>query len=192
MNTPRLTLDQLRELNNKGIRQHYDIIIGIDPDVDKNGICLLMTGSKSVTLHCFPFPETIEDVRLLHYDTLDIADHKTALRNFEMIVIVEAGWLNDKSNFRNSPGKSGERIAKNVGANHQVGKLILEMCRFYDIPCMEIAPLRKTWKGKDGKITHEEISYFIPDFPKQSNQETRDACLLAWNYANFPIKVKPH
>ena len=44
-------------------------------------------------------------------------------------------------------------------------------------------------QGKDRKISQEEIEQFIPDFPKRSNQEGRDAALLAWDYAGFPIRL---
>ena len=41
-------------------------------------------------------------------------------------------------------------------------------------------PLKKVWKGTGGKITQAEILRIIPGFPKRSNQEVRDAALIAW------------
>ena len=53
---------------------------------------------------------------------------------------------------------------------------------------IEQYPLRKIWKGKDGKITDEEIKAFMPII-ERTNQEERDAALLAWNEAGFPMKI---
>jgi hypothetical protein len=39
-------------------------------------------------------------------------------------------------------------------------------------------PLKKSWKGPGGKITHKEIAAIVPDLPKATNQEQRDALLL--------------
>jgi hypothetical protein len=160
-----------------------DVIIGIDPDVDKSGVCLLYTHSQHVLLANVAFPALLDKLLELRESTKRIG--------LCLIVVVEAGWLVDKSNYHETHGSAGEKIAKNTGSNHQVGKLILEMCRHYGIECDEQYPLTKGWRGPKGKITHEEIASFISSFPKFSNQETRDAALIAWNYANFPIRVKP-
>jgi hypothetical protein len=109
-----------------------------------------------------------------------------------MLVVVEASWL-ISHNWHTSHGRSAAAVAKtgyNVGRNHQVGIMIAEFCRAMDIEVKEQMPLKKVWKGANGKITHEELSLFIPGLPKQTNNEERDAALLAWNEANFPIKVK--
>ena len=104
------------------------------------------------------------------------------------MVVVEAGWLNKVSNYHTAAGRRGQRIAKNVGANHQVGKMIVEMAKHYGIEVVEQAPLRKCWKGKNGKITHEELASFTGLMGK-TNQDARDAALLAWIYANLPIRL---
>ena len=52
----------------------------------------------------------------------------------------------------------------------------------------------KCWKGKDRKITHEELDTIVrwvndTGLPrKRSNQEERDALLLAGEKSGFPIK----
>jgi hypothetical protein len=52
------------------------------------------------------------------------------------------------------------------------------------------------WKGRDGKITHEELQHLaiITDktnhITNKTNQEARDAALLAWEYAGLPIRIK--
>jgi hypothetical protein len=53
--------------------------------------------------------------------------------------------------------------------------------------------LKKCWKGKDGKITQDEIAYFVSAGEKmpRMNQDQRDALLLAWVCAGYPVRVKP-
>ena len=50
--------------------------------------------------------------------------------------------------------------------------------------------LHQCWKGKDRKITDEEIKCFMP-IKGRTNQESRDAALLAWVFSGLPIRVKP-
>jgi hypothetical protein len=63
------------------------------------------------------------------------------------------------------------------------------------MPHEEIKPLNlrikghNIWNGKDGKITHEELAAFT-GLKGRTNQEERDAALIAWNYAGFPLTKK--
>lgn len=154
-------------------------IIGIDPDVEKSGVAYLYTPTKEIEVQCLRFPALLEF--LSNYEA-----------SKDVVVVMEAGWKNKISNYHGYYGvKVGENIAKKVGRNHQLGCCIVEMCEYWGIPVVEKAPLRKCWRGKDRKITQEEIEQFIPNFPKRSNPEIRDAALLAWDYAGFPIRIKP-
>lgn len=162
----------------------YDYIVGIDPDVDKNGVCLLNVKRRTITI------QNLSLVSLLDY--LKEIQTESQKESFTYIVVVEAGWLNRKSCFHYAVGKGVQRIAKNVGANHQAGKQIIELCRHYGINVTEQKPYVKCWGGRDKKITHKELLYFIDTLPKTTNQESRDATLLAWNYANLPIKKQNH
>jgi hypothetical protein len=67
--------------------------------------------------------------------------------------------------------------------------MIVEMCKHYGIEAVEQRPLQKHWRGKDGKITHEELASFTGIMGK-TNQEGRDAALLAWVCAGLPIRLK--
>lgn len=161
-----------------------DIIIGIDPDVDKSGVAALNCNTKEVKIGRKRFPELVSSLKELK----DGAREK----GVSMLVVIEASWL-ISHNWHTGHGRSAAAVAKtgyNVGRNHQVGILIAECCRSMGIEIKEQHPLRKVWNGSDGKITHEELSCFIVGLPKQTNTEERDAALLAWNEANFPIKVK--
>lgn len=153
-----------------------DRIIGIDPDIDRSGVCCLYTPTRRVEVSTMDFPHLLE--YLSEFEGKE-----------DVVVVVEAGWKNAISNYHGGYGRVAESIARNVGRNQQVGHSIVEMCQFWNIPVVEKAPLRKMWKGKDRKITQEEIEQFVPDFPKRSNQEGRDACLLSWDYAGFPIRL---
>ncbi|MDD6211289.1 MAG: hypothetical protein PUB21_11875 [Bacteroidales bacterium] len=160
----------------------YDYLIGIDPDVKSSGIAQLEVSSRRLHLDTQPFPQLIDTIVSLSKSIINSRQ--------TLLVIVEAGWLNEKSCFHAAKGKGAERIAKNVGANHQTGRLIIEMLRYHQIPVEEIKPLQKHWKGTEGKITHEELSYFTGIKVKRSNQEQRDAALIAWWYAGLSIKIK--
>lgn len=154
-----------------------DIIIGIDPDVDKSGVGVV-SRSGSVEVFSFSFPELIEFLRLS-------ADLKECT-----VVVVEASWkistnwhLKNGDNRRTSAAKGVDQ-----GRCHEVGRKIVECARHYGLEVIEQYPLRKIWKGKDGKITDEEIKAFMPIIGR-TNQEERDAALLAWNEAGFPIRI---
>jgi hypothetical protein len=160
--------------------KNYDNVIGIDPDVDKSGVAYLRTSTRQLEVSSLTFP------RLMDY--LQFAARKRDEKKETLIVVVEAGWLNTISNYHTDAGRRGQRIAKNVGANHQVGKIIVQMCERHDIPVEIVKPLKKMWKGKDGKITQKEIQAFTG--LSKTNQEGRDAALIAWTYAGLPIKLK--
>jgi hypothetical protein len=48
--------------------------------------------------------------------------------------------------------------------------------------------LRKIWKGTDGKITQDELEQ-ITGIKGKTNQDGRDAALLAWVFAELPIQI---
>lgn len=161
----------------------YDFIIGIDPDVDRSGVCFLNVPEREVTLECLTFLSLLD--RLTRFKK--VGDEQGQ----RFCVVVEASWKHTH-NWHTARGESAAIAAKKgyaVGRNHEVGHKIVEMCEMLGIECVEHAPLKKCWKGKDRKITHSEISQFIPGFPKRSNQEERDAALLAWIYAGFSIRI---
>jgi hypothetical protein len=158
----------------------YDTIIAIDPDVDKSGVADLSPLHRILDVASLSFPQLI--------DYLQTRKKVSATAKTTLLVVVEAGWINKISNYHTAAGRRGQRIAKNVGANSQVGKMIVEMCEYYAIPVTIVKPLKKCWKGKHGKITREELEYFT-GLTGQNNQEERDAALLAWVYAGLPVKV---
>jgi hypothetical protein len=125
---------------------------------------------------------------------LDYFEHIKALQqntNESIVIVVEASW--NTSHNHHLSGKhtlmSASKTGYNIGRNHQQGIVICEIARKLGFEVVEHPPLRKCWKGANGKITHEELSYFTGLMGK-TNQEERDSALIAWNYANFPIRIK--
>jgi hypothetical protein len=73
---------------------------------------------------------------------------------------------------------------------HETGKKLVEMLENYGIEVSLQRPLVKCWAGADRKITHAEITDVCGWDKKRSNQEERDAMLIAWYASGLPIKVR--
>lgn len=155
-------------------------IIAIDPDVDESAWAMIEKSTKTLEYGKLRFPDLLEK--------LTVSDSETS-------VFVEAGWMAGISNYHGIVGRRGQRVAKNVGANHQVGKLIIECLEHDGVDVEPYHPLRKCWKGKDGKITHDELACILRNGGygalKRCNQDVRDAILLAYVLSNEPMIMKP-
>ena len=161
----------------------YDIIIAIDCDVEKSGVAYLEVSARILVAFTATFPVLLD---YLLREKKIAAESKKSL-----IVVIEAGWLN-QSNWHLKRGDNA-RVASakgnSTGRNHETGRKIVEMCKHYGIDVVEQRPLKKCWKGKDGKITHEELAAFT-GLTGRTNQDARDAALLGWVFAELPIKLK--
>ncbi|MFJ1490525.1 hypothetical protein [Capnocytophaga canis] len=158
----------------------HDFIIGIDPDIEKSGVSFLEVKTRKLEVSSLTFPKLLDYLKFIR--------EKHSQADEKLIVVVEAGWLVQKSNYHGHTGARAEKIAKNVGANHETGKKIVEMCKHYGLEVQEIRPLKKMWKGKDGKITHEELASFT-GITGKTNQDMRDSVLISWCFAELPIKI---
>jgi hypothetical protein len=117
--------------------------------------------------------------------------HRTS-KDKRIAVVVEASWHKTHNwhlSRRDSAGIAA-RKGYDEGRNHEAGRKIVETLRYYGIEVIEKEPLRKIWQGTDRKITHTEITAITGWDKKRSNQEERDAMLLAWDYSNLPIIIK--
>lgn len=161
----------------------YHNIIGIDPDVTKSGIAFLETSTKKIELSNLTFPQLLDYMQFVKKQSIEL--------NQSVILIIEAGYL-IKSNWhvKDNNKRVATTIGNKTGANHEVARKIVEMAKHYDLEVIEALPLKKCWKGFDRKITHDELAYFT-GISGRTNQESRDSLLLAWNWAGFPIRVKP-
>lgn len=152
----------------------YTMTIGIDPDVHKSGFCIIR-GRTIEEVTALSFPSLIDKLAILRDSTE------------RPLIVVEGGWLN-KSLWHFAYKKGAKvcgNIGKKTGANHQTGRHIVEMCEYFGLDVKVQKPLGKRWKGRDGKITHEELQNVLrsngfSDLPrKTSNQDERDSVLLA-------------
>lgn len=165
-----------------------DIVIGIDPDADKNGVATLFRESRLLRATALTFPETLDYIRY--------AQSQARANGQTLRVIIEAGWLN-KTHWHVSYSDSRQAAAAKgnaVGRNHETGRKIAEMCQHWEIPHELMKPLAlkaggvNLWQGKDGKITAEELTE-ITGLKGRTNQEARDAALIAWTWAGLPVSI---
>jgi hypothetical protein len=157
-------------------------IIAIDPDVKKSGVAFLDPTDKKLEVTALTFPQLID---YLLFAKKESDEHKEPF-----IVIVEAGWLNHSNWHTNKHDNIRTASMKGaaIGRNHEIGRKIIEMCEYHKIDVLPVLPLRKIWKGTGGKITHDEIER-ITGITGRTNQDGRDAALLAWVFAELPIRV---
>lgn len=155
------------------------LIVAIDPDVERSGVALLYTADRELQLHSLAFPDLVDFLSTLR-GTDDVA------------VVVEAGWLNQSHWHLTAKDSARMAAAKGnaAGRNHETGRKIVEMARHYGLAVKEAKPLRKCWRGKDGKITHEELALQlsrrgINGLGKTSCQDARDAAWLAVVHSNL-------
>lgn len=160
-----------------------DVLISVDPDIDKSGFAYLDVNTREIHLFAYTFPELIKSCEAIRKEC------ESAGKRLK--IIVEAGWVNS-SNWHLMPYFSKSmccEIGRRTGENHGAGKIIVSYMKDLDYDVEEVRPLRKCWKGKDGKITAEEFKE-ITGYDKRCNSDMRDAGLLAWVYAGLPIKMK--
>ena len=164
-------------------------VIGIDPDIDKNGIACISKSRREMETAYLNFPETLEWVKRKYEDWREKYE---AVAPGTFMVWVEAGWMNrgnwhvkEAPQGHHSPSAWAAAVGAGAGACHAVSKKLIECFEYYSIPCSPMKPLRKQWRGPDGKITHKEMLrelnlYRVTHTIKgRSNQEVRDAVLLA-------------
>ena len=160
-------------------------IVGIDPDTEKNGYAIIDMETRKVSVTTVTLPHLME--------VIDNAQAKADDEGKRLTVYVEAGWL-CQSNWHIGWRDSKERAAakgRSVGRNHQRGMDICEMLTYRGINVVQVAPLRKIWGGKDYKITHDELVDVVGPVD-HTNQEGRDAALIAWVNAGLPVRFAKH
>lgn len=162
--------------------ENIDIAIGIDPDIEKSGLAILDVQSRKMQLFSIKFDEIISKCAIIH--------QSIKMSGKQLKIYVEAGYLNE-SNWHLKPFFSKSmccEIGRRTGENHGTAKNIVCMLRSFGCYVEEVKPLKKCWKGKDGKITAEEFNS-VTGYGKRSNQETRDAGLIAWCCAGIPVRL---
>ena len=68
------------------------------------------------------------------------------------------------------------------------------MLAYWGIEHEVIHPLKKCWKGRDGKITLAELNSLLRGMGIKEmgrcNQDVRDAVLIALTYSGLPMRMK--
>lgn len=156
------------------------VYIGIDPDIERNGVAVVDSISRSVQLYSMAFAELTEWLQQFVGSM-----EKT-------VIVIEASWLVSHNwHFRMTDNRRKvASLGHAVGRNHQTGILLQEVAERMGLDVRLRKPLRKCWHGKDGKITHKELVAVTGITCSRSNQEERDAALLAWVDAGLPIIIK--
>lgn len=147
--------------------------VGIDPDVDKNGVAIIDKTTRDIELHNFNCGELVEYLQ--------------AKKEQIEYVIIEASWLLGKASFRIHP-KDSKEVASlkglHVGRNQGIGMALVQVLKSLNLTVIERKPLKKIW-GKSGKekISHDELKDLCIKMKynynyNRTNQEQRDALLL--------------
>lgn len=165
-----------------------DIIIAIDPDIDGSGVAVFYMSTKLFQAGNMILPKLVDFLK----------DKKGWCEGegFSLVVVIEASYL-VSANWHLSWDDSKNRAAakgRQVGRNHEIGRQIAEFCKYLEIPYEEKLPLKKCWSGKDGKISHAELMLLIegmglPAWTGRTNQEMRDAMLLALDRSGLPLRM---
>lgn len=138
----------------------YMILIGIDPDVEKNGFALIH--NKDYELANLTFFELYDKLQTLKND----------FGNESIKVFVECGFLN-KSNWhkiKKGSASINANIGNRTGRNQEVAHKIVEMCEYLNLTHFKVKPTTKKRDNKDFAL--------ITGIKKRTNQEQRDAMLL--------------
>ena len=167
------------------LKKKYAMIIAIDPDVDGSGVAMLDCTFKVVSTFRYGLP-LLSKFLEFYKDREDI------------VVVVEASYL-VTANWHLEKGDSQRKAAakgRNVGRNHEIGRQIVEFCKFYNIPYEEKLPMKKVWKGRDGKITRAELESLCKGSGigyqfAGHDQEQRDAALIAIDRSGIPMIMAP-
>ena len=144
------------------------IFIGIDPDTKKSGVAVYTE---------YPLINDIFQLSNLSFFELFVflLNWLTYANKAEqkILVIIDAGWLN-KSNFHvtGTNKKINGKIGERVGANHETGKKIVEMCEFLNID-------HKLHKPTKSKVNADFFAK-ITNYKGRTNQDQRDAGMLVY------------
>ena len=166
-----------------------DFIIGIDPDSDESGYAVLDRRKRSIELCTFSITDLVMRLMLL-------TKNKTPV-----LIVIEDVWTNS-ANWHITKGQTPAAIAKtgyNLGMCARTGRAIYEFACALGFPTYVQRPLAKHWKHSTGKISHAELVDHLeklrvttePPRFRQSNQEERDAALLALHHIATRIPTTP-
>lgn len=155
-----------------------DLVCGVDPDKQKSGWAIWSRSQNKI----------IEVLNLPFYKFIDkVNGHSPG----SVLFILDAGWLNEKSNYHavklppnlqrasqqtkvNYIAGVREKVANDVGVNAGIG---LCMLNFLEAHQHEVKCIKPTVSKWDKEMVARQTGY-----TGTSNPETRDAIRLAWCY----------
>ncbi len=146
-------------------------LIGIDPDVKESGIANWQRARPGF----FPLLDTQKFFDLIAYVDAACPVHMTYIR-------MSAGWLNPKTNFHRKAGAGPrEKQSAAIGANHEVGKKLVEyfVSKGYTVELVRPKPATK--KNPNGGKWSAETFKQITGLSYGYNSEIRDAAQLVYN-----------
>lgn len=146
-------------------------IIGIDPDVNKSGVCLLTDGS-------------IEWLGNMHLWEL----FGYILNTENLLIIIEAGWLSKEGKeLKNKSYHSGGKGSSyDVGRNSEIGRQIVKFCEAHKVNY-------KTYPPKGYSSVDHNLFVKITSYTGRTNEDNRVAALFAldeWKQQQFNKKIK--
>lgn len=162
-----------------------DIIIGIDPDITASGVAVLDVKTEEITLMNLNFVELI--------DYLNRLSALCEKENISAKIVIEYS-AGTQHNWHLSNQYESKRVISakgyDLGRNHQIEQDIYDFVKeILEMPIRRQPPFKKCWNGPNRKITHKEIVNIMPIKDRTTNQEKRDAALIAWLAADKPIKL---
>lgn len=138
------------------------ILIGIDPDTEKNGFAMIIDEDKYLdNLSFFDLFKRVHQIK-----------NNPKYCEYKIIAYIECGFLNGGNrHFQNQKSTAyNGKISERVGANHETAKKICEMMEFLGIEYVKVKPTRRKADKKEFEM--------ITGIKKTTNQEQRDAFLL--------------
>lgn len=159
------------------------IRIGIDPDINKSGVAIMVDG-RLKSLESMGFHDLMDGIRgnfeyrLKPTMTGDLSSNVAFY--VEDVELIKTVW--DRPRIRNQPDITQPakiKIAQNVGMVKAVGRLIGQQFERCEIPFTLIPPLKGYLKRgkKDAEFFNRLMSW-----SGRSNADSRDAALLLYEF----------
>lgn len=141
-------------------------VIGIDPDLSKSGVALVV-GGKLLELSALPFPQLLELARTEQSGTVFVVED------------VE----HDKTTYHRARTNARQhaRIAQNVGQVKGVARVLVECLEHMGCKVVQMKPLTGAVKSR----AKSDAAFFnqITGWQKRSNADMRDAAMLALQHS---------
>jgi len=141
------------------------ILIGIDPDLHKNGVAEYNTITKKITGTPMEF-----------WDLIAYLNRMNIVNGDTIKVRLGAGWENKKTNWHDPINPFvDQKISASIGMNHGVGIKIMEWCEVNEVPYDLCVPKKGLAKWSQEKVT--KLTGI-----KRVNPDIRDAISFVWGF----------